>query len=69
MSSSTRNLRQRDDVVGIARDRHPFVVEVLVHVAHGIEQPPAFLADGGRHVHAAVVAQRMNETVGVLSGR
>ena len=59
-----QELRQRDDMIGIARDRDPFLVEVLVHVAHGIEQAAAFFADGGGHVHAAIIAQGMNEPVG-----
>jgi hypothetical protein len=57
-------LRERDDVVGIARDGHAFAVEVLVHVAHGVEQAAAFLADGGGHVHAAVLRSAwMNRSV------
>ena len=62
-----QELREGDDVVGIADDRHAFAVEVLVHVAHGVEQAAAFLANGGGHVHAAVVAERMDERVGVAS--
>ena len=58
-------LRERDDVVGIAGERHAFAVEILVHVAHGIEQAAAFLANGGGHIHAAVVAERVDEAVGV----
>ena len=58
-------LRQGDDVIGIADNRHAFAVEVLVHVAHGVEQPAAFLAEGGGHIHAAVVAKRVDEKVGV----
>jgi hypothetical protein len=60
-----QELRERDDVVGIAHDGHAFAVEVLVHVAHGVEQAAAFLANGGGHIHAAVVAERVDETVGV----
>jgi len=51
-------------MIGIARDCHPFFVEVLVHVAHGIQQPAALFADGSGHVHAAVIAQRVDEPVG-----
>ena len=60
-----QELRERDDVVGIADDGHAFAVEILVHVAHGVEQATAFLANAGGHIHAAVVAERMDEVVGV----
>ena len=57
-------LGQRNELVGVAPQRHALAVEVLVHVGDHVHQPAALVVDRRRHLRPDLPAERVDEAVG-----
>src|SRR5208282_3242357 len=58
-----QEIAERDELVGISKQRHPLAVDVLMHVGDHVEQSSAFVRDDIRNLYSGHDAHRLNEAI------